>query len=572
MLEIPFLEAKWHVAAPHLGPALRVGFSIQNLTGLPIRYLQHWEGGRRTVEYINHGERGLLNFIASMTLIRNNQIVEEPFDVQLDRIDGDHNKGKKKAVGNRVSIQVAGFCWLANLQVDELGCRFEEITPVLGRQRHFKRENSGIVSNALRLVTEVVPFNGGRLLRLRSVFTIKNNTRHTIKILTKDDGNLHIPCEGDGDDESRQLTSKIGPSGASGESDDDQNAFLLNPNEIENVPLSLLYRSLVNADNLGSLYICPAELDHVQSELSLHSNTRLKSVAYSTDPINLHQVISLANNSSNSNPNEDDKSRNKNILQLRCELEMDFHNIFAGPHLGSFNMRTFQNDNEMSNVASKIPPFCYNIEIIRESDDFLNVESGSVEHDNANNDSLSLSKLFFPGQEKAMQAENSPASYMILIHPPILLENLLPREAYFEIIHSAHKRVLWSSWLAAGTAVPIHSVTLDQPLTLLVNVNYCRTSEGFPFHQPNISKKKISSTRSESTDSETAVIILSDAVGQRLLLNVENNEGGGGQRHLIIYCPFWIVNTSQYSFRIREEGSANLPAGTVTAQKYVLLN
>jgi hypothetical protein len=113
-----------HVPSNPLSSTFRVGFSIQNLTGQPVRYLQQvrlesykirlficlfimipypnlvfspsythtnlyffsktcmvylttasqWEGGRRTVQYINNMERGLLNFVASKTLIRNNQV------------------------------------------------------------------------------------------------------------------------------------------------------------------------------------------------------------------------------------------------------------------------------------------------------------------------------------------------------------------------------------------------------------------------------------------------------------------------------------------------------------------
>lgn len=146
-------------------------------------------------------------------------------------------------------------------------------------------------------------------------------------------------------------------------------------------------------------------------------------------------------------------------------------------------------------------------------------------------------------------------------------------DATFRIIHATHKRVLWQRRLSSGSAVPIHTVTLDQPLVLLINAGYCSTSEGLLFHHPDLNdqqKKSKSSGINSANDlpeSETSVIILSDTVGQRLRLKVENFEGGGGQRHLIVYCPFWIVNTSQYSFRIREEGCIHLPAGTVTAQK-----
>jgi hypothetical protein len=58
-----------------------------------------------------------------------------------------------------------------------------------------------------------------------------------------------------------------------------------------------------------------------------------------------------------------------------------------------------------------------------------------------------------------------------------------------------------------------------------------------------------------------------DTVGQRIRLNVENTLGGGGQRQIAVFCPYWIVNTSQYSLRVTEEGVNVLPAGTVTAQK-----
>ncbi len=43
---------------------------------------------------------------------------------------------------------------------------------------------------------------------------------------------------------------------------------------------------------------------------------------------------------------------------------------------------------------------------------------------------------------------------------------------------------------------------------------------------------------------------------------MENNEGGGGQKNIVVYCPYWIVNSTQYVYRIREEGEMELPAGT----------
>lgn len=145
-------------------------------------------------------------------------------------------------------------------------------------------------------------------------------------------------------------------------------------------------------------------------------------------------------------------------------------------------------------------------------------------------------------------------------------------DAVFEILHATHKTVLWSSQLRSEAIVPIHTVTLDQPLSLMIKANYCCASEGIIFHEANArnqqKKSKIGNWKSDF-EPEILDVILSDTVGQRLRVHVENIEGGGGQRHLIVFCPFLILNTSQYSFRVREEGHTSLPAGTVSEKKYV---
>jgi hypothetical protein len=74
--------------------------------------------------------------------------------------------------------------------------------------------------------------------------------------------------------------------------------------------------------------------------------------------------------------------------------------------------------------------------------------------------------------------------FSIAIHPPIVLENLLPCGGIFELVHATQKRVLWSSYIAAGTVKPVHTVTLEEPLLLLINLKYCRSSEGVLIHQP----------------------------------------------------------------------------------------
>lgn len=59
---------------------------------------------------------------------------------------------------------------------------------------------------------------------------------------------------------------------------------------------------------------------------------------------------------------------------------------------------------------------------------------------------------------------------------------------------------------------------------------------------------------------ETIVV---DGVGQRLKLNIENLRGGGGQRRVSLYCPFWIVNTTEHALRYRQDKAKLFVSGTV---------
>jgi len=61
---------------------------------------------------------------------------------------------------------------------------------------------------------------------------------------------------------------------------------------------------------------------------------------------------------------------------------------------------------------------------------------------------------------------------------------------------------------------------------------------------------------------ETTVV---DGVGQRLTLNIENARGGGGQRRISVFAPFWIVNTTEHSLRYKQEGSKSFVSGTVSS-------
>ena len=64
----------------------------------------------------------------------------------------------------------------------------------------------------------------------------------------------------------------------------------------------------------------------------------------------------------------------------------------------------------------------------------------------------------------------------------------------------------------------------------------------------------------ENCVDETALV---DGVGQRLTLGIENLRGGGGQRRISVFCPFWVINTTEHALIYRQERSKNYVSGTV---------
>ena len=62
-----------------------------------------------------------------------------------------------------------------------------------------------------------------------------------------------------------------------------------------------------------------------------------------------------------------------------------------------------------------------------------------------------------------------------MIHSPVTVECLLSSGAVFEILHATTKRQLWSAWIGPGETKLIHTVSLDVPLLLTINLKYCKT-------------------------------------------------------------------------------------------------
>jgi hypothetical protein len=548
-----------HVETPPLDSSARVGFSILNLTGYPIRYLQIWEeGNRMTVQYLQDGERGLLNFIASKTIIRDNVVIEQSFKSQSHR---DPHSTLNRQVGHQVALQVAGYHWLEGVQADSLGVRFEDINAVIGRMNLSRyHSKSRIIGNSLKLVAEVKPFNGGRLLQLSSVFMVKNSTLHTIHIRTST---------------SSDLSSLSRPFNTT--------PFELHPGQTFNVPLGLLSQSVLHSKleagvprSLGYLWLVPATKQTVIDDLGV-TGQNLGELKYTALPIDLKEIAKRTQELWSELSQREGFNGiipHNGIFELACDVLNDSGQMTRNRKISPLDPARHQE----SPIASRnitfdqFPCFRYNVEV--EAATHTASESLLEPDPSENENYFSLLK----SKDRNDEVLVPPCTYTVVIHPPFVVENLLPMKGTFELVHANQKSVLWSADINSGEIKCVHTVPSEEPILLLINLDFCRSSEGVLVHKPpnlvedrgltDAMMKGVKGLMEDGSDSMTDMsIVLTDSVGQRLRLQIENKVGGGGHRKLVIYCPYWIVNTSQYTLRLRNERSDHLPAGTINSQR-----
>lgn len=317
-----------HIPSSPIGMDFRVGFSIQNLTGQPVRYLQEWEGSRRTVQYLNHNERGLLNFVASKSVIRNNIAIEETFDVQLEHntlrgnsysasSNSNSNSSRKTRRGNSVALQISGYKWLSSIQADVLGVNYQELDTVVGKMKPTFVCKNWRIDNALKLMVEVVPFCGGRMLKLSSVFKIKNNTKHKLKILAKEGfSSSFLSSSASASNRGNYVTynTSTAAGGIVEVGDEKDIPFYLDAGDLFHIPIPLLRRSALSSQgkSLGYLYLQPYDISPIEEELLFRPNCNVGSVEYTTDPINLFQTIQRSYDIIDSNNSNNTMNNNSN--------------------------------------------------------------------------------------------------------------------------------------------------------------------------------------------------------------------------------------------------------------------
>jgi hypothetical protein len=435
----------------------RVAFSFLNLTGQRIRIFRLQTSSRGSgeqegafVTYLEHSLSTKLHFDATISVAKNLSMVEVAYPGLPNSPRRNLNLEPRKHV---VDVQIPGFKWIEGIKVDTLGRKFESLVP-RSPEILSKVERDWRLMNALKVLIEVGLENGGRLITVRSVFEVRNNTKHPISLFFHPDPR-HQPAG----------FLRIKPStGGTVDASDDLTTWhvteTLEPGEPCHLPTLLLQSSLgLKGSHLGCLWIRPdvsnSDNELLFSHLAFEDGTlpAEAAVGYCSKPVQLAKVVN--------------------------ESALIFLQSKGGDVIPERARSGIQVSCPIASADGEQAPFCYAIEIRR---------SPLVRSDLENGIALASSDGVVPSSEgsarknrsrdRAVSVVHCPVTYSLSIHPPLVITNLLPQSGRFELMHATRRTVMWYADLEAGEQVSIHSVGLDAPLLLLLNLGFCRTPVG----------------------------------------------------------------------------------------------
>lgn len=412
----------------------RVAFSLRNITGQRIRILRPFGQLRMptklaSLSYLDHAETTKLSFSPSISMVKNLQVTE----VAYPGLPSSSLQNYKNVSSHTVDMQLQGFRWLEGIAVDTFGRSFANIIP-RDPDVNAKIRNDWRLENVMKLLVEVGLKSGGRQVTIRSVFSLTNKTIHNVSLLIHPDPSFK--CHDDhinaiGGNQVDQQT--VYPSSMKKKSE-------IAPGESFQVPLLLLECALRQpGSHLGSIWIKPC-LDSLDTKAfqSFHAeNSGSDSdlhVGFSSKAIQLAKIIYESTMMFKSARGLDLASEDvKSGVQVSCPV--------------------------IQHTGDRLAPFCYAVEIGRSP---LVQARADADTD----------------RSKKPDGEHRPVAYSLSIHPPFVIANLLPEKGRFELMHAVHRTVLWFGDLEAGQQVSVHSVGLDLPLLLFMNIGFAKTPVG----------------------------------------------------------------------------------------------
>ena len=207
----------------------------------------------------------------------------------------------------------------------------------------------------------------------------------------------------------------------------DQDVRIINPDEVFNISYVLIEKSLhLQGNHLGSIWLRPDPAINNDLYIGLEQST----VGYPTRPIQLAKIL---NESS--------------VILKDCNGDPAIANrVASGVEL---SCPIFDQNKR------RTKHFCYILEIKRspfmqtrhKSDALKSVADSSGDMSSpVRIKGLMNAKNLFSKQNNPVgktEIEHSPIAYSLVIHPPIIIENLLPERGRFELMNATSKEVMF---------------------------------------------------------------------------------------------------------------------------------
>ena len=448
----------------------RVAFSFRNLTGQRIRIHQKSDmysdktnmGKPVVVSYLNQGESMGLTFAATISIVKNLKPVEVPYPGFANSKRSSFSQG---SLHHAIDLQVPGCRWIQNVTVDTFGRRFEPLTP-RSTQLLTKIFRDWRLRNAMMLLTEVGLDNGGRSVTVKSLFEIRNSTTHRIKLVFNPDPTYRPDLMSTRADDDVEMNDES-DSHVSQKEETKQSTeiVLLQPGDSFQLPTLLIESALEMAgSHLGSFWLAPDTTTNSSLFRDFNSkdvSTERMEASFCTRPIQLAKLVHETSEIFKNGKGEDiDLEDAKSGVQVACPTQ------------------SFKGDGQA--------PFCYALEVSRSpivnfqrdktitdaGDSSIRERDASV----SNKETVKQNKR--EKKSKNVERIHGPVAYSLSIHAPLVIINLLPEGGRFELMHAIRKTVVWFADLQPGQQIPVHSIGLDAPLLLLVNLGFCRTPTG----------------------------------------------------------------------------------------------
>lgn len=406
----------------------RIAFSLRNMTGQKVRIFRSSLTGSPILTYLGHARTTKLTFLPSISMIKNLSVkkVAYPGMPTADR------QQYANVPSHTVDVQPAGFRWLEGIAVDTFGRTFAKLIP---RSHEVERKviDDWRLANVMNLLVEVGLENGGRQVTFRSIFSVVNKTNHNVCLLFNPDPSYKpleletTTIDGENtDDKSTSRTSTI------------VEDAVIEPGATVQIPALLFESALRHPDShLGSMWVKPGDnaCDTFQSFLSDTPSTASSlTVEFSSRSVHFTKLVTESSSlfeaaHGRALASEDAKSG----LQVSCPV--------------------------VQNTGDRLAPFCYALEVGRSP--IVEVRKDSAAR-----------------VESTHGIKHGPVAYTLSIHPPLVIANLLPERGRFELMHAKQRTVLWFGDLEPGQEMAVHSVGLDAPLLLLINLGFAKTPVG----------------------------------------------------------------------------------------------